>query len=120
VSARKQTALAERLTTLGITPEELAAIVRRPIEEVESWVFGKTEPDASGRILLRIVTDPARALAAELAAEYFRAKGSVPLRGEGAQHAGVTPPYGGGFEGTDHDQLPAAPTLPTPTSLEAR
>lgn len=62
MSARKETELAVRLDALGIAAAELAATVRRPVEDVEAWVAGAAEPDAEAKVLLRILDDDADAL----------------------------------------------------------
>jgi DNA-binding transcriptional regulator YiaG len=104
MTARKQaaapTALADRLAVLGIEAAEVAAIIRRPAEEVEQWVSGDAEPDAAARILLRLFMDPERSHAAQLAAERVRHTYTRDLRGEAAEHAGIeAPAYGGGHTG---------------------
>lgn len=100
MTPRKETELSARLVALNITPAELAAIITRPVDDVAAWVAGDAEPDPEAKILLRLVIDPARTLAAELAAEYVRSKQTVPLGGEDWQSAEVERPYGGGFTGT--------------------
>lgn len=92
--------LAERLAVLGIEAAELAAIVKRPADEVEGWVSGDSEPDAEARVLLRLVMDPERAHAAALAVQRVRDSWTADLRGDGVAYAGIeTPGYGSGHQG---------------------
>jgi hypothetical protein len=96
------TALADRLAALGgVTGAELAAIVRRPVAEVETWIAGDAEPDGEAKILLRLVMDPARAHAAALAVQRVRGSFTRDMRGEAATLADIEPPpYGGGHAGS--------------------
>lgn len=102
MTARKETELADRLAALGISAAELAAIVRRPVAEVETWIEGDAEPDAEARILLRVLDQDH---VAELAAERVRHMRTMPLRGgDDWQTAGIDRPYGGGHAGTTGGQ----------------
>jgi hypothetical protein len=98
VTAAKSTALADRLATLGIAPDELAAMIRRPVDEVEAWVAGDVDPDGEARVLLRVLADDHRAA---LAVQRVRDGWTADLRGDGAAYAGIegVPPYGGGHTG---------------------
>ena len=73
-SRRKETELAARLDVLGIEPDELAAILRDryPVELVEQWIAGTASPDAEAKVYLRLIFDPEREHAAQLAAEKVR------------------------------------------------
>lgn len=98
---KRKSELASRLAALNISGDELAAILRRPAEDVAKWIDGG-EPDAEAKILLRLIMDPERTHAAGLAAERVRHMATIPLRGnEDACTEGIEPPYGGGYAGTD-------------------
>lgn len=90
--------LAARLDALGIEAGELAAIIRRPVDEVAAWVAGDAEPDAEARVLLRVLSDDH---IATLAVQRVRDRWTADLRGDGAAYAGIegAPPYGGGHTG---------------------
>jgi hypothetical protein len=93
--------LAARLGVLDIDAAEVAAIVRRPVEDVEAWIAGDAEPDAEARVLLRLFMDPERTHAAQLAAERVRNSYTDNLAGDGVAYAGIegVPAYGGGHTG---------------------
>ncbi len=92
--------LAARLGALGIEPDELAAIIRRPADEVAAWVTGDAEPDGEAKVLLRLVMDPERSHAAALAVQRVRESYTRDMRGEAATLAGIeTPNYGSGHQG---------------------
>ncbi len=93
--------LADRLDALGIEPNELATIIRRPVEEVESWVAGDAEPDAEAGVLLRVLGDDHRAA---LAVERVRNMRVLPLRAGTGTAAGIEPPYGSGHQGATGGQ----------------
>lgn len=98
--AAAPTELAARLAALDIDAAEVAAIIRRPVDEVEAWVAGDAEADAEARILLRIFMDPDRAHAAQLAAERVRSSYIRDMRGEAATLAGIeSPGHGTGYQG---------------------
>lgn len=92
--------LAARLAELKISAEECAQIVKRPLEQVESWLDGE-EPDGESHVLLRLFIDEDRARAATLAAERIRSKHIHGWQGEDWQTADVAPPYGAGYHGAD-------------------
>ncbi len=104
MSARKATALTARIAELGITSDELAAILRRDPAEVEEWVTGDADPDAEARVLLRLVMDPERTHAAQLAAERIRSKRTQGWGGEDWQSDGKRPSYGSGHTGATGGQ----------------
>jgi hypothetical protein len=85
------TPLAARLTELHIEPSELAALVRRPVEDVQTWLANG--PDPEGAILTRFLADDADATRR---VEQLRRKVTRKLAGEGAERAGVSPPYASG------------------------
>ncbi len=87
--------LTSRLDELGITPAEVAQIVKRPIELVEAWI--DTGPDTEGVVLLRFLSDDADALRR---VDQLRRTHTRNLRGDGATQAGVSLPYGSGHTGT--------------------
>jgi hypothetical protein len=98
------TDLAARLNVLGISIEELVAILRDRYTpaEIEAWIDGKADPDPEAKVLLRIVTDPAREHAARLAVARIRGRQTRDLRGDGATRSGIeTVPYGTAHTGTD-------------------
>jgi hypothetical protein len=96
-----QPSLAQRLSELNITPDELAAIIDRTAEEVETWVSGDAEPDGEAKILLRLITDPERTHAATLAAERIRGRWEQSLKGDARTYAELErqPAFGSGFHG---------------------
>jgi hypothetical protein len=85
------TPLAARLTELHIEPRELAALVRRPVEDVQKWLADG--PDAEGAILTRFLADDTDALRR---VNQLRRTHTRNLSGDGATQAGVTVPYGTG------------------------
>jgi hypothetical protein len=95
MTAAKSSALADRLAELGgIEAGELALIVKRDPAEVSAWIDGSAEPDAAARVLLRIVFDPEREHAVNLAVERVRNTHTRDLRGDGMTYAGIDPPNG--------------------------
>lgn len=56
------TALADKLDKLGVAPDEIASVIRRPVDEVSDWYSGDAEPDADALVLLRFLDDDADAL----------------------------------------------------------
>jgi hypothetical protein len=92
MSAPKQTDLADRLAELSITTDELSAIIRRPVEQIEAWVAGET-PDPEGKVLLRVLQDDHRAT---LEAERVRNMQVLPWRGSDWQTADIERAYGTG------------------------
>jgi len=98
MSKQKQASpLATRLDELGISAVELAAIIRRPVEDVEAWIAGDTEPDGEARILLRVLDDDH---VATLAAERVRHMRTLPVRrSEDWQTAAIEPPPYGSHDG---------------------
>jgi hypothetical protein len=92
VTPRRQTELAAQLDALGITPTELAALVGRPVEEVEGWIA--KGPDAAAKVRLRFLLNELDAIRR---VEQLRRTYSQSLAGD--RHDGVTVPYAGGFAG---------------------
>lgn len=91
------TELAARLAELEIAAAELAAIIRRPVEQVEAWVAGDAEPDADARVLMRVLSDDHRAA---LAVQRVRDGWTANLQGDAATFAGIeTPGNGSGYQG---------------------
>lgn len=87
----RNSTLADRLAALAITPEELAAIVKRPVEEVGRWVKAETL-GGEAAVLLRFLADDADALRR---VNQLRRTDTTNLAGDGAAYAGVDPPpYG--------------------------
>jgi hypothetical protein len=97
--SKLSTPLADRLAELGgVAPAELAAIIRRPVEQVESWIDGSAEPDGEARILLRVLDD---SHTAALAVARIRGRQTRDLRGDGMLKSGIEAiPHPGGFTGT--------------------
>lgn len=102
------------MAELEASDVEVAALIDRDPQEVRDWRQGKTDIDADGQVLLRVflADDPS---GAERALERIRMRQTRNMVGEGAEHSGVTPPYGGGFQGSDAQAVPTIPPLPTPT-----
>lgn len=100
----KQTSpLARRLAELEISAEELAAIVRRPVELVEAWI--NTGPDTEALVLLRFLDDPEDAARR---VSQLRRTHTTTLEGDGARYAGIAaPPYGSGDIGKKTGGAPA-------------
>lgn len=67
------TALAARLDELSIEPSELAALVHRPVEEVEGWIKAKTL-GGEAAVLCRVLADAddAQRRVAQLRRRYHR------------------------------------------------
>lgn len=88
----KQSALAERLEALAITVEEVAAVCRVEVEDVERWVKAEAL-GGEAAVSLRWLADDADALrrVGQLRRTQTRSMG-----GDGAAHAGVSVPYGTG------------------------
>ncbi len=105
-----QSALSQRLDELQVEPRELATIVRRPLEEVERWIAAD-DLGGEAAVLCRFLAD---ADDAARRVEQLRKTYTRTLEGEGAEHAGVTPPYGGGYEGGDGNPVPTIGPLPQP------
>jgi hypothetical protein len=117
VSAFDHKAFSERLVSLDIRSDELAAIVAADAATIDKWRAGRARPSADERVKLRFLASDAAAIAA---VERIRHTITLPREGEGAAHSGVTPPYAGGYEGHDRTAVPTVPPLPapTPTTLE--
>ena len=92
------TELRARIGELGIAPDELAIIVRRPLADVETWCKTAGAIGGEAEVLLRVLMEDH---SARLAVERVRSRQTNDLRGEGAVHAGIDVPYGAGFAGTD-------------------
>ena len=98
MTPRKKTELASRLDALGIDAPTLAAIVRRSVEEVTTWI--ENGPDAEAKVLLRVLDNPA---AAELAAEQVRNTYTRTLESDAERRdaeRGITDGWGG-YRGAD-------------------
>ncbi len=82
--------LAQRLAELSISVEECAAVVKRPVELVRTWI--DNGPDTEGIVLLRFLDDDADALRR---VEQLRRTHTTTLRGDGMEYAGIEGvPYG--------------------------
>jgi hypothetical protein len=80
------TSLAARLTELEISPEELAALVKRPAEDVTRWI--KDGPDEDAAVLLRFLAADDDALRR---VDQLRRTHTRDLRGDGMSYAGIDP-----------------------------
>jgi|SRR5665811_1033458 len=96
MASKQLTPLAARLAELklNITAEECAAICRRPIAEVETWIAGDAEP---AEALLRWLRDPEDAARRvdQLRRTYTRS-----LKSAAAKRIDADIPYGRGFTGS--------------------
>jgi hypothetical protein len=89
--------LKQRLATLGISPEVLAVMVRRPLSDVETWMKSTGPIGGEAAILLRCLADDHRAT---IAAEKVRNTYVRDLRGEAPERHGLPVPATGGGTAT--------------------
>ncbi len=85
-------ALTQRLDELEILPSELAALVRRPLDEVEGWLRSKTALGGEASVLLRALAD---AEDAQRRVSQLRRTFTQNMAGDGARYAQLPDiPYG--------------------------
>jgi hypothetical protein len=83
--------LKARIDALGISPPELAALVRRPLDEVENWLTTK-QLGGEAAVLIRFLADPEDA---HRRVEQLRRTVTRSLEGDGAAYSGIKNlPYG--------------------------
>lgn len=110
---RKQTDLARLMNRRGVSARALSEVTQLALADVEAWQRGDAEPDADAAYLIgRALDDSHRA---RLALDRVHRKQTRSMVGEGAEQSGITPPYGGGFEGEDGEGVPTVPPLTAPT-----
>lgn len=114
MTRRKQTDLAKLMNRRGVSAAALAHVTGLTVEDVEAFQAGTAEPDADAAYLIGRALDGSHR--ARLALDAFHHRRTRSMVGEGAEHSGVTPPYGTADTGKlDGERVPSVPPLPSPT-----